>query len=153
MSEKHPSNEIVQAFMCTDRIHRSAVEQQLSVLGIHRSQHMMLMFLAHCDEVPSQAEMARRFEISPAAVTVTLQKLEKAGLVERTMRNGREKEIAVSEAGREIVERTKQMFSEIDEVMCEGISDEELDAFMHVQERMQKNMRDFLSAKEKETES
>lgn len=148
MSERHPSSEIVQTFMCTDRSHRSAVESRLSTLGIHRSQHMMLMYLYHCENIPSQAEMAKQFEISPAAVTVTLQKLEKAGLVERTNKNGREKEISVSAFGREVVERTKQIFAELDEAMCAGISDEELDAFMHVLERMQANLKDMSAPEE-----
>lgn len=148
MSERHPSSEIVQTFMSTDRAHRSAVESRLSTLGIHRSQHMMLMYLYHCESIPSQAEMAKQFEISPAAVTVTLQKLERAGLVERANKNGREKEISVSASGREVVERTKQIFAELDEAMCEGISDEELDAFMHVLERMQANLKDMAAPEE-----
>lgn len=111
---------------------------------------MMLMFLAHCEKIPSQSEMAKRFEISPAAVTGTIQKLEKAGLVERRMKNGREKEIAVSEAGHAIVERTKALFHELDEIMCAGISDDELDAFMRVLERMQGNLRGINTSCEKE---
>ena len=146
MTKRIPSTEIVQTFCATDRAHRAAVENQLATLGIHRSQHMMLMYLYHCENVPSQAEMAKAFGISPAAVTGTIQKLEKAGFIERTMKNGREKEIAVSETGRAIVERTKQIFGNLDEAMCAGISDEELESFMGVLLRMQGNLRALIAS-------
>ncbi|MBR6999524.1 MAG: MarR family transcriptional regulator [Lachnospiraceae bacterium] len=146
MTKRIPSTEIVQTFCATDRAHRAAVESQLSTLGIHRSQHMMLMYLYHCESTPSQAEMAKAFGISPAAVTGTIQKLEKAGFIERTMKNGREKEIAVSETGRAIVERTKKIFGDLDEAMCAGISDEELESFMGVLLRMQGNLRALITA-------
>ena len=145
MGEKHSSTEIVQTFCITDRAHRAAVESQLGTLGIHRSQHMMLMYLYHCENVPSQAEMAKAFGISPAAVTGTLQTLEKAGFIERSMRNGREKEITVSKSGRRIVERTKKIFGDLDEAMCAGISDEELNSFMEVLLRMQNNLKALIT--------
>ena len=107
---------------------------------------MMLMYLYHCESVPSQAEMAKAFGISPAAVTGTIQKLEKAGFIERTMKNGREKEIAVSGPGRVIVERTKKIFGDLDEAMCAGISDEELESFMEVLLRMQSNLQALTKA-------
>lgn len=146
MADRHSSTDIVQTFCATDRAHRAAVENQLSILGIHRSQHVMLMYLYHCEKIPSQAEMAKAFGISPAAVTGTLQKLEKAGFIERSMRNGREKEITVSETGRAIVERTKQIFKDLDEAMCAGISDEELESFMEVLLRMQGNLKSLTAS-------
>lgn len=146
MGDRHSSTDIVQTFCATDRAHRAAVESQLATLGIHRSQHMMLMYLYHCESVPSQAEMAKAFGISPAAVTGTIQKLEKAGFIERTMKNGREKEIAVSGSGRVIVERTKKIFGDLDEAMCAGISDEELESFMEVLLRMQSNLQALTKA-------
>ena len=62
------------------------------------------------------------------------------------MKNGREKEIAVSETGRAIVERTKKIFGDLDEAMCAGISDEELESFMAVLLRMQGNLRALITA-------
>ena len=67
--------------------------------------------------------------------------MEKAGFIERTLKNGREKEITVSESGRKIVERTKRIFGDLDEAMCAGISDEELNSFMEVLLRMQNNLK------------
>ena len=149
MADRHSSTDIVQTFCVTDRAHRAAVESQLATLGIHRSQHMMLMYLYHCENIPSQAEMAKAFGISPAAVTGTIQKLEKAGFIERTLKNGREKEITVSKSGRKIVERTKKIFGDLDETMCAGISDEELNSFMEVLLRMQNNLKSLTASDEK----
>ena len=103
---------IVMSFLRTDRFHRCAAESQVKKLGIHRSQHMMLMHLAHCTQPPTQAELAKAFEISPAAVTVTLQKLEKAGFVTRTEADGnsRAKYIAITPAGMDIVHRSWELY-------------------------------------------
>ena len=134
----------VQMFMRTDRFHRAAVEAQVPKLGVHRSQHIILMYLARAETPPTQCELAKIFEISAAAVTVTLQKLEKAGLVERSPQegDGRANVIRVTEKGREMVRRTREMFEEVDTAMCEGITDEELDILLRCMTRMQQNLRE-----------
>jgi len=136
---------IVMSFLRTDRFHRCAAESQMRKLGIHRSQHMMLMHLAHCERPQTQAELARAFEISPAAVTVTLQKLEKAGLVSRTAADGnsRAKNITITPEGEDIVRKSHELFRVLDEAMLEGLSEEELTRFAEVLKRMQDNLRSF----------
>ena len=60
------------------RRHHALVERKTCDLGIHHSQHRMLMTLARRQEdTPSQKELAERLGISAAAVTATLKKLEK----------------------------------------------------------------------------
>ncbi len=137
--------QIVMSFLRTDRFHRCAAESQVKKLGIHRSQHMMLMHLAHCQEPPTQAELAKAFEISPAAVTVTLQKLEKAGFVARRAIDGnnRAKYITITPAGMDIVRRSWELYKALDEAMLSGLSEDDLRKFADVLARMQDNLRSF----------
>ncbi len=137
--------ELSKSFMRTDRFHRTAVESAVKALGIHRSQHMMLMHLACCPEPQTQVELAKAFEISAAAVTVTLQKLEKAGLVSRSSSGGDErlKVISLTENGKAMVEKTRELFRSIDEAMFADITEEELTMFASCMTRMQDNLRKY----------
>lgn len=136
---------IVMSFLRTDRFHRCAAESQVSKLGIHRSQHMMLMHLARCNKPLTQAELAKAFEISPAAVTVTLQKLEKAGFVTRTAveGNNRAKNIAITPEGMDIVRKSWELYKALDEAMLAGLTEEDLKHFADVLARMQDNLRQY----------
>ena len=68
------------------RRHHALVERKTCDLGIHHSQHRMLMTLARRQEhTPSQKELAERLGISAAAVTATLKKLEKEEYITRSM--------------------------------------------------------------------
>lgn len=148
MEKKTPGSDhfnIVMSFLRTDRFHRCAAESQVKKLGIHRSQHMMLMHLAHCSEPPTQAELAKVFEISPAAVTVTLQKLEKAGFVARTAVDGnnRAKFISITPAGMDIVHKSWELYKALDEAMLAGLTEDDLEHFAKVLARMQDNLRQY----------
>ena len=78
-----PLQKTIQAFIKADIMHRRAIEQWATDAGMHRSQHRMLMYLTRCKGTPSQKDLAKHFDISPAAVAVTLKKLENDGYIER----------------------------------------------------------------------
>lgn len=136
----------VKLFMRTDRMHRAAVESRVKQLGIHRSQHIVLMYLSKRKTPPTQAEIARNFEISPAAVTTTLKKLEASGLVRRTVKDGncRANDIEITEKGREIVSESEKLFREVDGAMFEGVAEEDLASFENVLTMMYKNLKELL---------
>ncbi len=124
--------EAVMLLMQTNRLHRKLAERHAASASIHPSQHRMLMYLAKSESTPAQCELARKFEISPAAVTVTLQKLEKLGYIEKTRGDvsgdgdGRVNEIKITPKGKQEAYDTREYFSYIDNAMFEGFSDEEL---------------------------
>ena len=105
-AERSRGMEIMKKLFRIDRYHKALIETELSRLGIHRSQHHVLMYLSFCPEAPTQDQIAKNMEISPAAVAVTLKKLEAAGLVERVVRreNGREKEVRLTKQGKDIAD-------------------------------------------------
>ena len=73
----------IHAFISADILHRRSIEKWATDAGMHRSQHRMLMYLNKCENTPAQKDLANHFDISPAAVAVTLKKLESDGYIER----------------------------------------------------------------------
>ena len=119
---------VMHKLMQTDRMHRSTIENFVSALGIHRSQHMLLMYLSKNANCPSQKEIADEFDISPAAVAVTLKKLEAAGFIERSagQEDSRFNEIRLTQNGKDVTEKTTEMFSKVDYAMFSDFTEQEL---------------------------
>lgn len=125
-----------------NRLHRSIFENNVSRLGIHHSQHHFLMYLARGEAIPSQKEIAEDFQISPAAVAVSLKKLEKLGYVKREGidEDNRVKKILITEKGKLIVEKTVDMFGAVDRNVFRDFSEEELNNFNSYLDRMLANI-------------
>ena len=65
--------------------------------------------------------------VSPAAVAVSLKKLENGGYIKRepSEEDGRFNKTVITEAGLEVLERGKKVFSEVDRQSLDGFSPEE----------------------------
>ena len=126
----------------TDIMHRSMIDSQVKSLGIHRTQHRILMHLARYEKLPSQKELAEYLNITPAAVTCALKKIEKDGYVERTLgHDNRYNELRITDKGRKLVLETKKLFSEVDSRMFDGFAESDLDAYIAYHERLQSNIK------------
>lgn len=125
-----------------DRLHRSEIERRVSRLGIHNSQHRMLMYLAQMDHTPSQRELADLLGISPAAVTTMLKALEREGYVSRCMtdEDNRRNNVFITEAGRRKIEESCLIFDSVDEATFDGFSEAELVFFSELLDRMINNL-------------
>ncbi len=134
--------EAVDMMLRTDRMHKCLIDAKVRDIGIHRTQHRILMHLARHGKLPSQKELAEHLDITPAAVTGALKKIEQDGYIERTLgKDTRFNEIKITEKGREIVEKTKNLFSETDRSLFRGFTPEELDSYIGFLEKMQNNMK------------
>ena len=142
-AERSRGMEIMKKLFRIDRYHKALIETELSRLGIHRSQHHVLMYLSFCPEAPTQDQIAKNMEISPAAVAVTLKKLEAAGLVERVVRreNGREKEVRLTQQGKDIADTTVGLLQRTDEMITEGFTEKELEKLESFLDRMGENLK------------
>lgn len=116
----------------------------------------MLLYLSKQESSPSQKELAERFEISPAAVAVTLKKLESDGYIERGKRteiaDSRYNEIRITEQGRQATIQSRKYFQHVDSEAFKDFSDEELETFTSLLARMQKNLRDIEPLTSNETQ-
>ena len=134
-----PYMRAVGLFIRVMRRHHACVERRIGDLGIHHSQHRMLMQLAKREgERPSQKELAEAMGISPAAVTVTLKKLEKEGYICRSMtdEDNRRNEIRITEKGRTKVAESRVIFESVDTAMFEGFTEDEMETLIRFMERI-----------------
>ncbi len=143
--DKERAHDTFFGMLQTDRLHRSVVEDFLSVLGIHRSQHLTLLYLSKSENCPSQKAIAEHFKISPAAVTVTLKKLEEGGYILRSSveKDSRYNSIALSEKGKEVVAQSRKLFEETDIAMFSEFTDEEYELFNRCINKMMDGLTKF----------
>ena len=153
--EKMTDNKVFHAtamLMHTNRLHKAMIDSRVKDIGIHRTQHRILMHLAKCDRIPSQKELAEHLEVTPAAVTLAIKQIEKDGYIKRTLgKDSRFYEIEITEKGREMVTLTRELFSAVDAKMFDGFSDEELDNFIGFMERLQNNIKSQIPTERKNT--
>jgi DNA-binding MarR family transcriptional regulator len=48
----------IEMMIKTDHMHKALIDTRVKTLGIHRTQHRILMHLARHDKLPSQKELA-----------------------------------------------------------------------------------------------
>lgn len=135
-------NETMRLFLRVNRMHRKEVEKRVSDLGIHHSQHRMLMYISGRDQLLSQRELADALGISPAAVTSTLKCLEKEGYVERVMteEDNRRNRVTITEKGKQKALESCCLFDSVDRMTFDGFSEEELDTLRTLLGRMRNNL-------------
>lgn len=133
--------ELTRRMILANQMHKRMLENNLEGTGIHRAQHRLLMTLA-CDRFQSQVELARRLEISPATIAVSLKTLEKAGLIERRagQEDNRVNFVELTVKGRRVVEDSRDYFDMLDQQMYQGFTREERIQFSHFLERVYENM-------------
>lgn len=140
--QKFTDRQVIGKLICVNRMHRTITENKVGQLGIHRSQHHMLMTIGK-EEGISQKEIAEKMEISPAAVAVTLRKLEVSGLIERqtSADDSRVNNISLTEKGREIANHTSELFGGIDAAMLAGFTDEERETLCGLLDKLKSNLK------------
>lgn len=136
------TKQLVHEFIAASKLHHRAIENAVRGMKIHHSGHRLLVHLSRCEVMPSQKEIAARFDISPAAVANNLKKLEKDGYITRTTDDGdtRCNRIAITEKGKAILDETKTLFEGVDEKMLEGLSQDERALLVSCLARMKQNL-------------
>lgn len=125
---KELQHDIINLFHHSDHIMKRVISKKIEDTGIYRSQHRLLMMLGKYPDC-SQTTLAEKMEISPAAVAVSLKKLEKSGYIMRQcdQEDSRINRVVVTEKGRKAIHKSIIHFQEIEDTMFIGFSDEELE--------------------------
>ncbi|MBQ7378767.1 MAG: MarR family transcriptional regulator [Clostridia bacterium] len=134
--------------MQADRLHRQAVEATITArTGLHRSQHILLMRLSHCC-IPSQKQLAKDLNVSPAAIAVALKRLESDGYITKDAdaEDCRCNRIALTDKGHGVVAQTKELFQYIDKAMVQDFDDAEMDALLTSLEKIEHNLQALLES-------
>ncbi|MDO4331426.1 MAG: MarR family transcriptional regulator [Eubacteriales bacterium] len=128
-------------FRRADSAFKRSIERQVRDTGVYRSQHRLLM---HLNRLPncSQVEIAQHLEISPAAVAVSIKKLEKGGYIRRETdeSDNRVHQVTITPKGEQVIRKSEVMFREVERRMFQGFSEEEMELMDRFLERIYKNL-------------
>lgn len=113
----------------SDLKHRR-VHELLDEIGLYRGQPPVLRALWEQDGL-TQSELAERLSRSPSTITKTVQRLEKAGLVQRGPDDSDERisHVYLTEAGRAIRPAVEEVWTKLDRQLFAGFSPQELALF------------------------
>jgi DNA-binding MarR family transcriptional regulator len=126
----------------TRHLQKALFESRVKTTGLYGTQHRILMHLACRHKLPSQKELADHLQITPAAVTGALKKLESDGYIDKSLgHDNRFNEIQITEKGFEVVERSKEIFDSTERSLFEGFSDEELEMYIQCLEKLKRNIK------------
>ena len=126
----------------TDHMHRCLIDLKVRDIGICRTQHRTLMMLARGEKIPSQKLIAEKLDVTPAAVTGILKKLEQDGYIKRSLGlDNRFNEIEITDKGRSTVKHSSEMFLSADISLFDGFTDEELDMYITCLEKIKINLK------------
>lgn len=141
--------ELFRMIMRINRIHHRVNTNSVSKLGIHPSEHFLLMQLDHIGEAASQSQIACMMDITPASVARTIKSLNNGGYIEKNECEGdsRRNEIRITAKGKAVTEESRRMFSITDEKLFEGFSEEELKRMRGFLERMLENISAYEQSK------
>ena len=107
--------------------HRQYAEKALNALGLHAGQEVILMQLWK-EEGLTQSCLAEHAYIEAPTVTQMLQRMERAGLVERRQdqQDGRISRVYLTECGRALEKPVLQIWQQLEENTLMGLSDVEI---------------------------
>jgi len=125
----------------TCKLLRARAHTRLEDVGLYRGQQFVLFVLWE-NEGLSHSGLAERILVSPATTTNLLNRMEKAGLVERRPDpdDQRVSRVYLTDAGRSIRATAEATWQQIDEQVLAGFSSEERDLLERFLLRIQDNL-------------
>ena len=142
---------LVETHIRTNKLHKRVLERHLNKTGVYRSQHQLLMYVFRHPEA-SQKELARLYNVSTAAIAVSLKKLEKGGYIRRLVDedDNRFNKILITEKGRSVVAESVDFFKKVEARMFAGFSADEEETFYTCVCRIHENLSAMLEEEERE---
>ena len=106
------SYEVFRAFMRNLHLHRQLMLRTLAEDGAHPGQAVCLRMLAGHDGI-SQRDLGHALDLTPPTVTAMLQRMEKAGMIERRpdADDQRVTRVHLTDEGRRLEERLRAVFA------------------------------------------
>lgn len=124
MTQESASLEHLLARIC--RLHHRRAHGLLEDIGLHRGQPPLLRALWE-EEGLTHSELAERLQVRPPTITRMLQRMERAGFLERRQdaEDQRVSRVYLTEAGRAIRENLRQAEHQLEEEAFAGFTAEE----------------------------
>jgi DNA-binding MarR family transcriptional regulator len=113
-------------FSQVSRLEHARAHELLDELGLYRGQHRVLRALWRQDGL-THTELGRHAHVRPSTISTTLQRMEKAGLVERKhdAEDQRVSRVYLTKAGRALQGSVEQAWRRLEDEMFDGLSLEE----------------------------
>ncbi len=112
------------------RIHGTKANHFFDQIGIYRGQAFLLKILSKQDGL-THSEIAEIMEISPAAATKVIKRMEQNKYILRQPdpKDERVSRVFIQEAGIAIINQIDKTFQQLNQTMFDGLSDEDLKKF------------------------
>lgn len=135
----HQAIDLMIRFM---RSHHRAIDRLVADKGLHRGQHRILMLLSQMQDLPSQRELADRFDISPACMARSLKTLSAEGYIARSgdADDQRRNQVSITDKGLQILEEARETFDAFDQAAFRGFTGAELNCLISMLNRLQDNL-------------
>ncbi len=123
------------------KAHYSRARVLLEEIGLYRGQQFVLCAL-WSEEGITHSELADRLGVHPATISNALQRMERAGFVERRpdLEDQRVSRVYLTDAGREIQGAVERIWAELEVETMKGFSEEEREALERLLERVYENL-------------
>ena len=136
---------LIGKILLVSKEHRMAINRYVEQNDLQKSQHRLLLVLSHLIEERrsvSQRDLAESLNVTPAAVAVTLKRLEKGGIITKTASeaDNRYNELSITEKGEQIVKDSKKAFHSTDMKMFRDFSREEMEQLGDYLDRIAANL-------------
>lgn len=125
------------------RRHLDAAFAEAGLTELTGTQGMVLHYLISCgDQCVTQRDVEQHFNIRGATSTRLFQRMEAAGLIERTAlrQDQRKKRLLPTQKARQLHARFFSHLLDTDQLLVQNISQEELEVFLRVCTKMQQNL-------------
>jgi DNA-binding MarR family transcriptional regulator len=129
--------------MSISRMHHIRADQFLEQVGIYRGQGILLLILTEEDGL-THSEVAKRMEISPAAATRVIQRMEALNYVHREPdpNDERVSRVFINEEGRAVHQAIREAFDKIDQIMLHNLTSEEQNSLTELLLKIYNNLYD-----------
>lgn len=139
MSPQTPLERFSFALHNSGRMWRAALDKRMKDLGISQAGWMAIAYTAKAATPPSQSELAALVQVEAATMVSTLDRLEKAGLVERVASDTdrRIKRVVLTSEGRAVYDKVRHKADAMRNEILGQIAPEKLAAATDVLEHLQ----------------
>ena len=129
------------------RIHRLSLLRRIwgrrtvEDVELHMQQIPILEFIMQNDGC-NQCEIADSLRVSAQSIALSTKRMQHAGLLTKYVDecNLRRNKLSLTEKGRALTEQCRERFENLDAMMCSGLSQEEIDAFCAITDKMISNL-------------
>ncbi len=141
MTESSEAESLDSLFAQICRLKHARIHTLLEALGLYRGQPSVLQALWE-QEGLMHTDLARRLQVQPATITKMLQRMEKAGFVERRPdpSDQRVSRVYLTGAGRAVRADVQQVWRQLEEEAFAGFAHAERDLlrqfFLHIRENL-----------------